>query len=226
MACIAITLGFQTNLYFFYHLLYIFIRNASCGFWGEMLKASQPRQTTEFTQKERQFLFLYSYWYTDVYFNSALEKAQGFTWGISFGTNSAVRLQSFAKEENTAILMCSLVFSAGITLTRLPGAIKRRNSGTHFVSERTSKLSGGDPALTHSQWLRWHGCVLLSRREELAYSGDPLLQHITNDMFIFTLFFIEQIDAWFSLTQNDIFFISPDCQTCASVQVKPDQTET
>lgn len=50
-----------------------------------MLKASQPRQTTEFTQKERQFLFLYSYWYTDVYFNSALEKAQGFTWGISFG---------------------------------------------------------------------------------------------------------------------------------------------
>lgn len=186
MACITITIGFQTNLYYFYYLLYIFIRDTSCGFLGEMLKASQPRQTTEFTQRTREP----------------------------------------TEEENTAILMCSLVFSAGITLTRLPGAIKRHNSGTHLVSERTSKLWGGDPALTHSQWLRWHGCVLLSRREELVCSGDPLLQHITNDMFIFTHFFIEQIDAWFSLTQNDIFFISPDCQPCALVQVKPDQTET
>lgn len=160
---------------------------------------------------------------TNSYSNSALEKAQGFTWGISFGTNSAVGLQSFAEEENSAILMCSLVFSAGIALTRLPGVIKCHNSGTHFVSERTSKLSGGDRALTHSQW---HGCVLLSRREELVFWVDPFSQHITNDMFIFTLFFIEQIDAWFSLTQNDIFFISPDCQTRALVQVKPDQTET
>lgn len=130
-----------------------------------------------------------------------------------------------AEEENTAILKCSLVFSAGITLTRPPGNQTPQPWDTFgFGKGRANCREEIQRWATHSG----------SGHMDVSWRDGRRIYCVPKTLFFFTTHYRRHVYFYFSvlhranrcIIQSDIFFISPDCQTRAFVQVKPDQTET